>query len=288
LVASSLTKLGNAPRRSPAQCQNRWKSLETKNVQLASSSPLMEQSEVPRSSTTVSSMASIYGKIPRFANEVEGGEKESIIYGSSSSIDWLKQEPSQSSTSRPDSVLSKSLQTPIDKKQPLFMRTRKLKEVSEKRRVATTPIPGSAPTHASHSESIHAARASMLSASNGIAPPRHEMWPLELLDYVKKNKVVASQHSQRDIPRGSAPHSVHPPSQSPHRQQSSVTYHPPHNVHPPQHHVYHGAGQIPNQHPPYRGHMHHAGVNPNIAYQAPRPRIPRHHNRSTEQKKGST
>ena len=209
-------------------------SLKTNKVRLDSSSCPMVESEVPRSNTFL--------RIPRFTNEVGDGKKESIIYDGASSVNQLKQEPSPSGTvhrldrSRPASV-SKSLQSTTEKSRPLFSRIQKLKEVSKKRRVATTPIPGSEPTHASHSESIHAARASMLSATNGIAPPRHEMWPLELLDYIKKYKSAANKNPQRDIPRGSVPHSVHPTSPSPHPQQSSVPYHLPRNVHLPQHHM---------------------------------------------------
>ena len=214
-------------------------SLKTNKVQLASSpvssSHPMVESDVPRSNTVL--------RIPRSTNKVGDGEKESIIYVGVFSVNLLKQESSPSVTvhrldrSRPASV-SKSLRSTIEKSRPLFSRIQKLsKEVSKKRRVATTPIPGPEPTHASHLESIHAARASMLSATNGIAPPRHEMWPLELLDYIKKYKSAANKNPQRDIPRGSVPHSVHPTSPSPHPQQSSVPYHLPRNVHLPQHHM---------------------------------------------------
>ncbi|KAL7554279.1 hypothetical protein ACHAWF_017722, partial [Thalassiosira exigua] len=305
LSNGSGSSLGHWPRRSPAQCQNRWESLKSDEPQAASSSLPAARNEAINSTALEASAAK---EVPRFGVEQKGGGlRDSVIFDSSSSLSLSKADQHQSSsfrwlgTSRPaSSAASTSTQTASERRLPLTSRIQMLRDLSKKRRVATMPMPASMPTHASHTESIQAARANMLAAANGVAPPRHEMWPLELLDYIKKQKSApANQHAhQRDIPRGSAAphHPVHPSSQSPHRQQqSSAPYHPPpHNVHPTQHQMYRpGAGQMPNhQHPPYhqgRAPHHHAGVNPTVAYQKPPPRMPpRHHHRSSnETKKGS-
>ena len=259
-------------KRSPTQCEKRWSSLQANEAHTAKGN-----------STTA-----VAGQIARFANELDGS---CVIYDGSSSIIQMKQEAGHASSfhriGRPK-VAAKApdlLQNTPDRSQPLLSRIRMLKEVSKKRRVTKTPMPSSAPMHQSHSDSIQAARANMLAAANGVAPPRNEMWPLELLCWQQQNKSSANQQNQqRDVQRvAPASHSGQQSSQSTHRQQASVPYHPNPTQH--QHQMYHGgAGNHP--HPQYQGQVHHGQV----AYQTAQPRIPQqhHHHRPPEPKKGST
>jgi hypothetical protein len=245
---------GNTRKRSAVQCQNRWMTIEANQGH----SPPLVKTSASRSETGISFVVPIDREMPLFVNEVRGFDE------GSSSMNRSNQEPNQkdsllwlgTSNPAPDvsdlSLISKEIRL------ALVSRVQLLNAASKKRRVVSTPLPSSTQVHTSHSDAIQAARASMLSAANGVAPPRHEMWPLELLDFRKQHNSTPNQN----IPRGPTPHSAHPPSQSPHRQQSSAPHHPPHTMHPSQHQVYHAAGQMQTQHLP----------NPNVAYQAPQQR----------------
>ncbi len=256
---------GAVRRRSAMQCQNRWMALESSKVHI---------SPPPSPPIATTSLGDHYNSatvptdrvIPLFLDEIGGlGDGASLIKQSNQgpnqngSLLWL------GTTNLAPAVSDLSLiSNENEKRLAILSRVQLLNAASKKRRVAKTPLPSSTQAHSSHSEAIQAARASMLSAANGVAPPRHEMWPLELLDFRKQHNATANQN----IPRGPAPHSTHLPSQSPHRQQGSAPHHPPHTVHPPQPQIYHVAGQMPPQHPPY----HHQKGHPNVAYQAPQQR----------------
>ena len=256
---------GEMRRRSAVQCQNRWMALESNKVHISlPPSPPIASASLGDPYTSV--MVPIDRVIPLFLDEL--GELDD----GASSIMQSNQGPNQNRsllwlglTSPAPAVSDLSLiSNENEQRLAILSRVQRLNALSKKRRVVKTPLPSSTQAHSSHSDAIQAARASMLSAANGVAPPRHEMWPLELLDFRKQHNATANQN----VPRGSAPHSTHPPSQSPHRQQGSGTHHPPHTVHPPQQQMYHVGGQMPTQHQPY----HHQQGHPNVAYQAPQQR----------------
>ena len=251
--------------RSAAQCQNRWLSLESK-----------PQNQPSTSSTIIDEIATpaINNEISLFGNISDRPCKESIIYDNSS-LNRLKKESSESGSSLwlgTSNITVPDIHNPShdtkEKSQHVLSRIQMIREASKKRRVVTIPLPTSGPIHPSHAEAVQTARASMLSSSTGIAPPRHEMWPLELLDFRKKQKQMS-----RESRSSSSSNSAHPPSsQSSNHQQSSIPYQPNHNIHPTQQQMYHG------QHPAYlhqQGHaMYHAGFNPTVAHQPTQPRAP--------------
>ncbi|KAL9188120.1 hypothetical protein ACHAXT_006498 [Thalassiosira profunda] len=239
--------VSSGTRRSPAQCQARWESLrKTANAMETNAS----------GSNATSSPDDFQFAIGMGAREGSATEKATPSV-------WISA-PQDAPTD------SSSSQSGATKVQPLLFRT-SLISLSKKRRDAKIPIPAAAPTHESHTEAIQAARASMLAAANGVAPPRHEMWPLELLDFMKKQTTAApsQQQRQREIPRGSA--AQHPPPQHP-QGSMPVAVPVPVQYHPSQ--MYHAGQQ-----PPY---AHHPGPNN-------RPRMPRPHPKKRDQKKkGST
>lgn len=250
-----------ATKRSAAQCQSRWSSLKSDNSS--------EMTEMTERYSCDGSTAPIVREIPLLVSKVEGMTRESLIFDRSLPHTSRLEQRNGSALllGRPEPALGSKVaeeQSHIH----LLARVEMLKKASLKRFVVNTPLPSSVPIHASHSEAIQAARASMLSAANGVAPPRHEMWPLELLDFRKQHNNEANQ----------ALYAAPASSQSPHRHQSSMPHHAPHTVHPTQPPLYREAGQIPPSHHPQPVHVHRQGPNPNVAYQSSQPRAHRHQN----------
>ncbi len=252
-VSSGMQNLRKATRRSAVQCQNRWDSLECKNSNATAGASKMYNDTFAAAS-----------EIPLFVTKVEGMQRESIIFDRSFPSATLELVSDQNgATDKPRSV--HGLQLAEEKNSSyLLARLQNLKEASLKRNAINIPLPSSMPTHPSHLEAIQAARASMLSAANvapNTAPPRHEMWPLELLDFRK-------QHT-----------SEHASLQSPHRHQTSMPHHVPHIIHSTQPQMmYHEAGQIPPPHQLYRHPQQQGNAphGPGSVVQAAPPRTQRH------------
>jgi hypothetical protein len=247
---------GKAGRRSAVQCQNRWMTLESSKVH-APLSPSLSPSIVKCSKPTIDPIdrdnplsVTAVGRRDKEASSMNQSTQES---NQSCSLLWLG-----TSNSAPDITDLPPISK--ERKLALISRVHLLNAASKKRRVVKTTIPRFTQAHASHSDAIQAARASMLSAANGVAPPRHEMWPLELLDFRRLH--IAS--TNQNLSRGATPHPTHPPSHSPSRQQTSAPHHPPHTTHPSQHQIYHIPGQMPTQHQPYQQGQDRA--NPNASH----------------------
>ncbi len=130
-------------------------------------------------------------------------------------------------------------------------RIAKLRDTAKRRRCAPISLPGAttagteitvrlAPIHQSHSEAVHAAR------SDG---QRKEMWPLELLSYVEKQREASAEQGAHDPHRGKSTNHVQPTSKPSHHQ----SYPPQPPAHPTQHHStsYHPA------YDPYRPYQQH-------------------------------
>ena len=280
-------RAGSVVRRSPAQCQRRWMARTTNMALLASPTSFSSQREKPAALTNnavISATSSVGGEISCFAQE-GGGNEESVIYDVASPVHQMTPEPLQTgSYHRLDGPEPLShVPQPSNR---VCTRLRKLKEISTKRRPpATAQRPGSGPTHASHSEAVHTARVNMLNVTNGVAPPRNEMWPLELLDHMKYHTAETHAMAPRDVSRGPAPRTTHPAMSSPQRPQGEAPYHPSHTMHPTPHHMYR-AGPIPNKKPQYQSHAH-TSVTPNVVYQASQQRISKQHHPPKERKKRS-
>lgn len=162
-----------------------------------------------------------------------------------------------------------------EESQHVASRAQVIKEASKKRRVATlTPrstTPGT--IHTSHTETVSTARANMLSSTSGIPAPRHEMWPLELLDFRKKQAQL--EREARRSAKASARQSSQPSSQPTNQQRSVPGWQQQQQPQP----TYNGQSHV--QHPPYHAQapiLHHAGgasnPNPNAYPRAPHPHKP--------------
>ena len=194
---------GEVRRRSAVQCQNRWMALESNKVHISlPPSPPIATTSLGDPYTSV--MVPIDRVFPLFLDEVGG------LGDGASSIKQSNQGPNQNGsllwlgTTNPAPAVSDLplILNENEKRLAILSRVQRLNALSKKRRVVKPPLPSSTQAHSSHSDAIQAARASMLSAANGVAPPRHEMWPLELLDFRKQHNATANQN----VPRGSAPH----------------------------------------------------------------------------------
>jgi hypothetical protein len=252
----SIVGRSDTTKRSAAQCQSRWSSLKSDNSSVTT--------EMTERYSGAGSTSPIVRGIPLFVTKVEGMTRESIIFDRSLPHTGLEQQNGSAPLlGRSEPALGSKI-AEEQNNHHLLARVEMLKKASLKRFVVNTPLLSSVPIHASHSEAIQAARASMLSAANGVAPPRHEMWPLELLDFRKQYNNESNQEL----------HPAPASSQSPHRHQSSMPHHVPHTVHPTQPPLYREAGQIPpSHHQPIHAHR---GLNPNVAYQSSQPRAHRH------------
>jgi hypothetical protein len=241
---------GRAGRRSAVQCQNRWMTLKTNKIHAPlSPSPSIVKCTTPTIDTDGTVIVPMDRENPLFENTVCQGV---------SSMNRSKQEPNQSSsllwlsTSNPAPDVSDLPPISKEKRLALVSRIQILKAASKKRHVVKPSLPTYTQVHASHSDAIQAARASMLSAANGVAPPRHEMWPLELLDFRRQHIAPANQN----LTRGATPHPT---------QHSSAPHHPHHTMHPSQHQMYHAPGQMPTQHQSHH-QQGHDRANPNVNY----------------------
>lgn len=251
-----------AIRRSAAQCHHRWSSILSENSSTATRLTGMHNN----------GSGAITRETSLFVTKMDSMQRESIIFDGllpSTRVEQMSDQKNSTILLGQPSQVQRS-QFANESISHRLAHLQKLKEASSKRIVINTPLPSSAPTHPSHSEAIQAARASMLSAASVTAPPRHEMWPLELLDFRKQQNTEAKE----------APNPAPASSQSPYRHQSSVPHHVPHTIHPAQPHmIYHEAGHFPPPpHQPYRqyqqpGHVH-PGPDSNVIYQ-PQPKTQR-------------
>jgi len=272
-------------RRSASQCQSRWLSLETIDHVLDSLPSVVNISDVR--------------VLPRFGNNQS---QESIMCNVPSSMNQEKKEPVEPSvwlgrSSNPpiSPIKSSSQQITKEERENVLRRAKVLKEASNKRRVATVPVPSSGHTHPSHSEAVQAARSNM--QASGLELPRREMWPIELLEFRKKQKEKA-RDDEREARRARAAAAAEqaaavrsssssqsqqaPQHHQQHRQQqqSSAQYRPAptqNTHHPTQQQMMYAHGQQQQQvayhHPrgaPAVVHHASANVNPNASYQQPR------------------
>ena len=193
----------------------------------------------------------------RFNSKPDSNENESLLYIEPSHIRDLKNGSgsTQMAASHWIGNLSSS-QNPVagvKKEEHIASRIAKLRDTAKRRRFVPITLPGAttagteitvrlAPIHASHAEAVHAARSDM-------SQPRKEMWPLELLDYVEKQRKVVAEQGAHDPQRGPSSNHIQPTSQPPHHQ----PYPPQPPAHPTQqqHHAtsYHPA------YDPYRPHQ---------------------------------
>merc|ERR1712216_347502 len=95
-VAGGREYSGNMPRRSAVQCQKRWMSLKTNEVQILPSPQPMVAYADQKSNPVGNSMTLASREIPLFLGKVAGHMEESLVYDDSSSINHMTQEPSQS------------------------------------------------------------------------------------------------------------------------------------------------------------------------------------------------
>ena len=223
---------GRPKQRSAAQCQNRWMTLDANKSQIQVS-PSPQMNLIATGSDT---------------------DINSLFVEQADDI-WLRnQSKPESERYTPSIRLSKATDLPPPppmsekKRLEVLARVRLLNELSKKRTFPKEmPIPISTHVHPSHAEAIQAARASMLAMTNGVAPPRHDMWPLELLDLREKHRQSLAKAS------------AHMHSQSTTQQHVSAPYHPPppHKVRPADEQVY-PVVQIPAQLP----HLYSQGAAP--------------------------
>ncbi len=146
-----------------------------------------------------------------FGNTPENDGNESLIFCQSSCLYQSLQRGSSSiKTEAKDSLHMPSRSD---------SHIKKLNDIANKKRIIPISILGSnsegtettvrlVPIHPSHSESVQAARLTLLAASsNRIAPPP-EMWPLKLLDYTDKHRAATANPkaiaAEQNLPRGPA------------------------------------------------------------------------------------
>ena len=230
--------------RSPSQCRHRWESLSDSEHSLPVNSIDIDQPNDVK-------------MIMRFNSKPDSNENESLIYIEPSHIRDLKNGSGSTQTVASHWIGNLSSSTNpgagVKKEEHIASRIAKLRDTAKRRRFVPMTLPGAttagteitvrlAPIHASHAEAVHAARSDM-------SQPRKEMWPLELLDYVEKQKKVVAEQGAHDPQRGPSSNHIQPTSQPPHHQ----PYPPQPPAHPTQqqHHAtsYHPA------YDPYRPHQ---------------------------------
>ena len=208
--------------RSPSQCLGRWGQLST------SLDPVTDGKRNPLSTSSSEEV------MPRFKDKTVDNKNECIIYGATTSLDNFSSEcditKAEASTSS---------------------RVEHIRGISMKRRAVEDPTINQGPTHQSHNEAVQTARSNMVTAAGGVAPQRLEMWPLELLDYTRRNN---KRPKQRERSYQSPAHSssqAHPSHRSS-RHQPNYQTHPQYSHYPPPngHHYHTGysRGQYPNHH----------------------------------------
>lgn len=220
-------------RRSPSQCRHRWESLND------------SQHSLPVNKTNIN--APNDAKIMRFNSKADSNEGESLIYTESSHIKnlkhgstegaafhWIGNPSSSVTTTNPGAGVNKEL----------ISRIAKLRGTAKRRRFVPISLPGATVTgtettvrlasiHPSHAESVHIARSDL---SHGVAPTRQEMWPLELLDYVEKQRKVAAEQNastRNHIQSTSQPAVSYPPQPPAHPTQHHSSYHPAYDPYRP-------------------------------------------------------
>ena len=209
-------------RRSPSQCLGRWGQL---------SNSLDPVTDGKRNSLSTS--FSEEGIMPRFKDKTVGNKNECIVYGATSSQDIFLS----------DCDITKA-------EVNTSTRIEHLRGISKKRRAVANPTINQGPTHQSHNEAVQTARSNMVTAAGGVAPQRLEMWPLELLDYTRRNHKRPKQRErsyQSPAHSSSQTHSSHRSS----RHQPNYQTHPQYSHYPPPngHHYHTGyRGQYPNHH----------------------------------------
>lgn len=208
--------------RSPSQCLGRWGQLCT------SLDPVTDGKLNPLSTSCSEEV------MPRFKDKTVDNKSECIIYGTSSQDNFLS-----------DSGITKA-------EASTSTRIEHLCDISKKRRAVANPTINQGSTHQSHNEAVQTARSNMVTAAGGVAPQRLEMWPLELLDYTRRNHKRPKQRErnyQSPAPAHSSSqgHSSHRST----RHQPNYQTHPQYSHYPPQngHHYHTGyRGQYPNHH----------------------------------------
>jgi hypothetical protein len=193
MFADGREYFGRPKQRSAVQCQNRWKILDANKSQI-------QVSPSPEMSYTVNSL---------FVDQAEDI--------------WLKNQ------SKPESErytfpiwIEKATDLPPPppmseaKRLEVLARVRRLNELSKQRIIPKEkPVPISDYVHPSHAEAIQAARASMLAMTNGIAPPRHDMWPLEFLELREKHRQSLARGSTQSHSQSTTQHHISSPHHSP-------------------------------------------------------------------------
>jgi len=180
-LASHAISAAFTSRRSPSQCRHRWESLIDSHLALPVNAININQ-------PSNKSESLIYTE-PSPMRDLKHGSTQRAAFH------WIANPSSSVTTTNPEASVNK---------EHIASRIAKLRETAKRRRFVPIPLPGATTTgteitvrlasiHPSHAESVHVARSEL---SHGVAPPRQEMWPLELLDYVEKQrKAVAEQNS---------------------------------------------------------------------------------------------
>ena len=251
-------------RRSPSQCRRRWRSFN-------------DSQHLPANSININEPIDAKA-IMRFNSKPGGNESESLIYVEPSHIRGLQHGSGSTQKTASHWIGNpSSLTNPVARFKTegyTASRIAKLRDTAKRRRHAPISLPGAttagteitvrlAPIHPTHGEAVHAVRSD---TSHGVVQPRKEMWPLELLDYVEKQRRAnAEAEKQR---RANADQSAHDTQRGPptnHGQPTSQpSHHPPYQpqppAHPTQHHsTYHPAYdpyrpyQQPHEKPPTQG-----------------------------------
>lgn len=216
-------------RRSPSQCRHRWESL---------SDP---QHALPVNAVDINKHndAKVITRLPC---KSDSNESDSLIHIKPSHD--LKVKKNASHWIGDPSSFANPI-TGVKKEGHIASRIAKLRGTAKRRRCAPISLPGAitagteitvrlAPIHPSHAAAVHVAR------SDG---PRKEMWPLELLSYVEKQREASAEQGTQST------NLIQPTSQPSHHQ----SYQPQPPAHPTQHHStsYHPA------YDPYRPYQQH-------------------------------
>lgn len=241
LAAQALSAVSSSIR-SPSQCRYRWEFLND--------SQLINDTEE-------STM--------RYKNDPGSNESESLIYNESSSNGDFKEGSTKKTplhwiVRSSSSLSATTTNTKTEaKKEHIASIITKLKDAAKRRRVVSISLPGAiitddkettvrlAAIHPSHAEAVHIARSNL---SHGVAPSRQEMWPLELLDYVEKQKkAAAAEQNAHDPQRAPTNHQQQPTTSQSSRQPVAFPPQqpPPHPTQP--HSAYYPA------YDPYRRHQ---------------------------------
>ena len=234
-LASKAILTAFSTRRSPSQCRRRWESLDDSQHILPATSVHINK----RNDAKV---------ITRLHCKPGTSESESLIH-IETSHDLKAQKNASHWIGDPSSFANPI--AGVKKDGHIASRIAKLRDTAKRRRCAPISLPGAttagteitvrlAPIHQSHSEAVHAAR------SDG---QRKEMWPLELLSYVEKQREASAEQGAHDPHRGKSTNHVQPTSKPSHHQ----SYPPQPPAHPTQHHS-------TSYHPtydPYRPYQQH-------------------------------